>query len=84
MTPGLKRGIWILNTCGLLFFLAWLYTMSDKPILREQDGIIYFLPVIPFFFVYLSLIEPKPKPPPEEPPASEEPAAGTKPPPPEA
>jgi hypothetical protein len=59
MTPALKRAIWILNTCGFTFYLAWLATISDKQILREQDGIIYFLPVIPFFFVYMLMIDPK-------------------------
>lgn len=59
MTPGLKRAVWLLNTCGIVFYLAWLATMGDKQILREQDGIIYFLPVIPFFFVYMLMIEAK-------------------------
>lgn len=59
MTPALKRATWILNTCGFAFYLAWLATISDKQIMREQDGIIYFLPVIPFFFVYMLMIDPK-------------------------
>jgi quinol-cytochrome oxidoreductase complex cytochrome b subunit len=60
MTPGFKRAVWIFNTCGFVFYLAWLATMGDKQILREQDGIVYFLPVLPFFFVYMLLVEPKP------------------------
>lgn len=59
MTPILKRAVWILNTSGIVFYLAWLSTMGDKQILREQDGIVYFLPVIPFFFVYMLMIDPK-------------------------
>ncbi len=60
MTRGIKRAAWILNTCGFVFYLAWLATMGDRQILREQDGIVYFLPVIPFFFVYMLMIDPKP------------------------
>jgi quinol-cytochrome oxidoreductase complex cytochrome b subunit len=69
MTPGFKRAVWIFNTCGFVFYLAWLATMGDKQILREQDGIVYFLPVLPFFFVYMLLIEPKPPAPADAPPA---------------
>ncbi len=77
MTPALKRAVWLLNTCGIVFYLTWLTTIGDKQVLREQDGIVYFLPVIPFFFVYILMIEPrKPRapdadaPPPSDPPAS--------------
>ncbi len=65
MNPGLKRLVWLLNTLGLAFYLVWLYSMGDRQILREQDGIVYFLPCIPFFFVYMLLIpqKPLPKPP---------------------
>lgn len=74
MKPGLKRGVWIVNSLGFAFYLLWLATMTDKQILREQDGILYFLPVIPFFFVYMLLVEPKPKPaqPPPSAPAHDE------------
>ena len=60
MNPGLKRTVWLLNTLGLIIYLVWLYSMSNQEILRAQDGILYFLPIIPFFFVYLLLIPPKP------------------------
>jgi hypothetical protein len=63
MTPGLQRAVWLLNTGGLVFYLVWLATMGDRQILREQEGIVFFLPTIPFFFVFMLLIEPKPKPP---------------------
>lgn len=62
MNPVLNRAVWWLNTAGFVFYLAWLATMNDRQILREQDGIVYFLPVIPFFFVYMLLIGPKPPP----------------------
>ena len=76
MTPGLKRAVWILNSCGFAFYLGWLATLGNKQILREQDGIVYFLPVLPFFFVYLLLIEPKaPAPPPADAPSPPAPPA---------
>lgn len=61
MKPMLKRGIWIVNTLGFVAFLAWLASMSDRQILREQDGILYFLPCVPFLFVFVLLLEPKPR-----------------------
>ena len=59
MKPMLKRGIWIVNTLGFAGFLVWLASMSDRQILREQDGILYFLPCVPFLFVFVLLMEPK-------------------------
>ena len=61
MNPKLRRWIWIVNTLGFLAFLAWLGSMSDRQILREQDGILYFLPCVPFLFVFVLLLEPKGK-----------------------
>jgi hypothetical protein len=61
MKPMLKRGIWIVNTLGFVAFLAWLASMSDRQILREQEGILYFLPCVPFLFVFVLLLEPKPR-----------------------
>ena len=61
MSAVLKRVAWVLNTGGLLVYLVWLALPGHGQILREQDGIVYFLPVIPFFFVYMLLIEPKKK-----------------------
>lgn len=69
MNSGLKRVIWILNTLGLVLYVVWLYSMQNQDILRSQDGVLYFLPCIPFFFVYMLLIDPKPRPkdaPPED------------------
>lgn len=70
MSPGFKRFVWLFNSVGLVFYLTWLATMGDRQLLREQAGIIYFLPTIPFFFVYMMLINPKapPHPPPDGPP----------------
>lgn len=61
MNAKLKRWIWIVNTLGFVAFLAWLASMSDRQILREQDGILYFLPCVPFLFVFVLLLEPKGK-----------------------
>ena len=61
MKPMLKRGIWIVNTLGFVAFLAWLASMSDRQILREQEGILYFLPCVPFLVVFVLLLEPKPR-----------------------
>ena len=40
-----------INTIGLLGFLAWLI-FSRERIFYTQDGVLFFLPVLPFFFVY--------------------------------
>ena len=61
MNPTLKRWVWMVNSLGFVVFLAWLASMSDRQILREQDGILYFLPCVPFLFVFVLLLEPKPK-----------------------
>lgn len=61
MNPKLRRWVWVVNTLGFVVFLAWLASMSDRQILREQDGILYFLPCVPFLFVFVLLLEPKPK-----------------------
>ncbi len=79
MNSVLKRMIWLLNSAGFAFYLGWLATMGDRQILREQDGIVYFLPVIPFFFVYMLLIDPKPKPKTPESTAVTPPTAGSPP-----
>lgn len=61
MNAKFKRIVWIVNTLGFVGFLAWLASMSDRQILREQDGILYFLPCVPFLFVFVLLLEPKGK-----------------------
>ena len=61
MNPGLKRAVWILNTLGFLFYLVWLSTLDARQTLRSQDGILFYLPCVPFLFVYMLLINPKPR-----------------------
>lgn len=63
MNPGIKRTVWILNTLGFLFFLVWLATLDARATLRSQEGILFYLPCIPFLFVYMLMIGPAPKPP---------------------
>lgn len=62
MNAKLKRWVFGVNAVGFAGFLAWLASMSDRQILREQDGILYFLPCVPFLFVFVLLLEPKKKP----------------------
>ena len=62
MNPGIKRLVWILNTLGFLFYLVWLSTLDARQTLRSQDGIIFYIPCVPFLFVYMLLINPKPGP----------------------
>ena len=62
MNPNLKRAAWILNTLGFIFYLVWLSTLDARATLRSQDGILFYIPCVPFLFVYMMLINPKPKP----------------------
>lgn len=62
MNPGIKRAVWILNSLGFLFYLVWLSTLDARRTLRSQDGILFYLPCVPFLFVYMLLINPKPQP----------------------
>ncbi len=63
MTGRLLRVLIVLiNTLGLLGFLAWL-VYSRERIFYTQEGVLYFLPCIPFFFVYFYVFR---SPPPEE------------------
>ena len=59
--------IFVCNSLGFALFLAWLISLHGQPVMREQEGILYFLPCLPFLFVYLMLMpRKKPQPPPEE------------------
>ena len=69
LTRRARRWILVLNTLGFALFLAWLISLKGQPIMREQEGILYFLPCLPFLFVYLMMM-PRKKPP--TPPAPEE------------
>jgi len=62
MNPKIKRAVLTLNTLGVLFYLVWLSTFDAPETLRSQDGIIFYIPCVPFLFVYMLLIPPKPGP----------------------
>lgn len=62
MNPRIKRAIWIFNSLGFIFYLVWLSTLDARATLRSQDGILFYLPCVPFLFVYMLLINPKPAP----------------------
>jgi len=55
LSPRVRRVVLILNAVGFAFFLCWLFMLRDSAILREQEGILYFLPCLPFLFVQLLL-----------------------------
>lgn len=58
----LRVTVIVINTLGLLGFLVWLI-FSRERIFYTQDGVLFFLPVLPFFFVYFFVFR---SPPPEE------------------
>jgi len=51
----LEIAVLVLNTVGFLGYLAWLVFASGR-IFYTQEGVLYLLPCIPFFFVYLYII----------------------------
>jgi hypothetical protein len=59
VTSRLRRWVLGLNTAGFALFLVWMVSLRDRAILREQDGILYFMPCLPFLFVYLLMMPPK-------------------------
>ena len=59
MSPGLKRAILIFNTLGFVAYLVWLSRFSTSETMRTQDGIIYYVPCLPFLFLYLLMLPPK-------------------------
>lgn len=62
MNPKIKRAVLTLNTLGVLFYLVWLSTFDAPETLRSQDGILFYIPCVPFLFVYMLMIPPKPGP----------------------
>ena len=53
-SPRLRRVVLLLNTIGLLVFLGWL-AWGKQRIFNTQNGVVYLLPCLPFFFVYVFL-----------------------------
>lgn len=54
----LRRWVILLNSIGLLGFLWWL-TISRERILYTQEGVLYLLPCLPFFFVFFYVFKSK-------------------------
>lgn len=50
----LEKLVLLVNTVGFLAYLAWLMTSADR-IFYAQEGVLYLLPCLPFFFVYALL-----------------------------
>lgn len=46
--------VFLVNTAGLVAYLAWL-VFGHPRIFYTQDGIVYLLPCLAFFFVYFFL-----------------------------
>jgi hypothetical protein len=56
MTP-FSRGeqiVFVLNSAGFAIYLAWL-VLGQQNIFYTQEGVLYLLPCLPFFFVYAFL-----------------------------
>lgn len=49
------RWILVLNTAGFAAYAFWLVIASNA-IFYTQDGVLYLLPGLPFFFVYAYLL----------------------------
>ncbi len=54
LSPRLLRWLMALNIAGLLLYVAWLLFRAG-PLLYTQEGVLYLLPCLPFFFVLASL-----------------------------
>jgi hypothetical protein len=50
----LEKAVFVINTAGLLVYLAWLMSGTQR-IFYTQDGVLYLLPCLLFFFVYAFL-----------------------------
>jgi len=47
-----------LNSAGLLGYMFWLVFKAGS-FMYNQEGVLYLLPCLPFFFVYFSLFQKK-------------------------
>ena len=57
--PAMEAVILGLNTAGLLAYLFWLVFRSRR-IMYAQDGVLYLLPCVIFFFVFAYLLRRRP------------------------
>jgi hypothetical protein len=60
----LRYTVLVINTLGLLLYLGWL-VFSHERIFYTQEGVLFILPCLPFFFVFVFLTRGG-KPPPED------------------
>ena len=59
MNPKIKRGVLILNFLGFAGYLFWLTQYDLGESLRSQGGILFYVPCLPFLFVFLLMLPPK-------------------------
>jgi len=57
--PAMEGVVLALNTAGLLAYLFWLVFRSRR-IMYAQDGVLYLLPCVAFFFVFAYLLRRRP------------------------
>ena len=53
-TPLIVAG---LNTLGLLVYLLWISTAARGRLFYTQEGVLFLLPCIPFFLVYIMIFK---------------------------
>lgn len=58
---GLERLVLAVNTAGFVAYLAWL-VMGSERIFYTQDGVLFLLPCLPFFFIYVYLLRKRKQP----------------------
>ncbi len=56
MNRAAERLAWLVNTIGLVVYLIWLTRTAGSNLFFSQEGVLYLLPCLPFFFVFFALI----------------------------
>lgn len=59
MNPGIKRAALILNFLGFAGYLFWLTQFDLGESLRSQGGILFYVPCLPFLFVFVLMLPAK-------------------------
>ncbi len=49
---GFEKFLVVLNTLGFLGYLYWLVFRAGS-FMYSQEGVLYLLPCLPFFFIYI-------------------------------
>lgn len=55
MKKGAARAIGLLNIVALGAYLAWMARYGQERLFHSQEGILFLLPVVPFFLVFVLL-----------------------------